>query len=52
MSIGLVRRNRGALHHVFAIAFVGPALRLLFDKPASSTLVLAALLSSIALARN
>jgi uncharacterized membrane protein len=38
------------LYEVFAIAFVGPVLSVIFDKPATSTLGLAFVLSSIALA--
>ncbi len=49
-------RNRrllqAVLYEVFAIAFVGPVLSLAFSKPASSTLVLAVILSSIALGWN
>jgi uncharacterized membrane protein len=37
---------------VFAIAFVGPVLGWAFDKPQSSTLLLAVVLSSIALCWN
>jgi uncharacterized membrane protein len=40
------------LYEVFAIAFVGPVLSFAFDKPQSSTLGLAFVLSSIALAWN
>ena len=40
------------LYEVFAIAFVGPVLSFAFDKPATSTLGLAFVLSSIALAWN
>lgn len=40
------------LYEVFAIAFVGPVLSLAFDKPATSTLGLAFVLSSIALGWN
>jgi uncharacterized membrane protein len=40
---------QAALYEVFAIAFVGPVLSLTFDKPATSTLGLAVVLSSIAL---
>lgn len=40
------------LYEVFAIAFVGPVLSLAFDEPPSSTLMLAVVLSSIALAWN
>lgn len=37
---------------MFAIAFVGPVLSLAFDKPPTSTLALAVVLSTIALAWN
>lgn len=40
------------LYEVFAIAFVGPVLSVAFDEPAGSSLMLAVLLSSIALAWN
>ncbi|MFC7516927.1 PACE efflux transporter [Herbaspirillum sp. GCM10030257] len=40
------------LYEVFAIAFVGPILSVAFDKPPTSTLGLAIVLSSIALAWN
>ena len=40
------------LYEVFAVAFVGPILSVIFDKPASSTIVLAIALSSIALGWN
>lgn len=40
------------LYEVFAIAFVAPVLSLAFDKPPTSTLGLAFVLSSIALAWN
>lgn len=40
------------LYEVFAIAFVGPVLGYAFDKPMGSSLVLAFILSSIALAWN
>ncbi|MEO8856633.1 MAG: PACE efflux transporter [Burkholderiaceae bacterium] len=40
------------LYEVFAIAFVGPVLSFAFDKPQTSTLALAFVLSSIALAWN
>jgi uncharacterized membrane protein len=49
-------RNRrvlqAMLYEVFAIAFVGPVLSIAFDKPPASTLVLAFVLSSIALGWN
>lgn len=40
------------LYEVFAIAFVGPVLSVIFDKAPASTLGLAFVLSSIALAWN
>ena len=40
------------LYEVFAIAFVGPILSVIFDKPASSTILLAMVLSGIALTWN
>jgi len=40
------------LYEVFAIAFVGPVLSFAFDKPPSSTMALALVLSSIALSWN
>jgi len=43
---------QAVLYEVFAIAFVGPVLGLLFDKPQSSTLALAVVMSTIALCWN
>lgn len=43
---------QAVLYEVFAIAFVGPILSVAFDKPPTSTLGLAFVLSSIALAWN
>ena len=43
---------QAVLYEVFAIAFVAPVLSLAFDKPPTSTTVLAVILSSIALAWN
>jgi len=40
------------LYEAFAIAFVGPVLSVAFDKPPASTLALAFVLSSVALAWN
>jgi len=40
------------LYEVFAIAFVGPVLGVIFDEPQTSTLALAVVLSSIALCWN
>ncbi len=44
------RVTQAILYEVFAIAFVGPVLSFAFDKPQTSTLGLAVLLSAIALA--
>lgn len=49
------RRRRvlqAVLYELFAIAFVGPVLAVLFDEPMGSSLALAVVLSSIALAWN
>lgn len=43
---------QAVLYETFAIAFVGPVLSVAFEKPAASTLGLAFVLSSIALAWN
>ena len=43
---------QAVLYEVGAIAVVGPALGLAFDKPASSTFLLAVVLSTIALSWN
>lgn len=43
---------QAGLYEVFAIAFVGPVLGLLFDKPFASTMALAVLLSAVALCWN
>ena len=43
---------QAALYEVFAIAFVGPVLSFTFDKPPTSTLALAIVLSTIALLWN
>ncbi len=43
---------QAVLYEVFAIALVGPVLSVVFDKPASTTLALAVVLSSIALCWN
>ncbi|RYX89949.1 MAG: PACE efflux transporter [Comamonadaceae bacterium] len=43
---------QACLYEVFAIAFVGPVLSFAFDKPQSSTLGLAIVLSTIALTWN
>ncbi len=52
LTPGTRRAVQAILYEVFAIAFVGPALSIAFDKPASSTLGLAFVLSSIALGWN
>jgi uncharacterized membrane protein len=52
MSPRTRRVLQALLYEVFAIAFVGPVLSLAFDKPQGSTLALAFVLSSIALAWN
>ena len=43
---------QAVLYEVFAIAFVGPVLGLLFNKPQTSTLALAVVMSTIALCWN
>lgn len=43
---------QAVLYEVFAVAAVGPALALMFDEPLSSTLGLAILMSTVALAWN
>jgi len=43
---------QAVLYEVFAVAFVGPVLGLVFSKPQASTLLLAVVLSSIALCWN
>jgi len=52
MSPKTRRVLQAILYEVFAIAFVGPILSVAFDKPPTSTLALAFVLSSIALAWN
>ena len=52
MSPKVRRVLQAVLYEVFAIAFVGPVLSLAFNKPPTSTLGLAIVLSSIALAWN
>jgi uncharacterized membrane protein len=52
MSPNQRRVLQAVLYEAFAIAFVGPVLSVVFDKPAASTLGLAFVLSSIALAWN
>ena len=46
------RLLQAILYEVFAIAFVAPLLRVLFDEPAGSALGLAVVISSVALAWN
>lgn len=43
---------QAVLYEVFAVAFVGPVLGLVFDQPQASTFLLAVVLSSIALCWN
>ncbi|MFZ4650772.1 MAG: PACE efflux transporter [Rubrivivax sp.] len=43
---------QAVLYEVFAVAFVGPVLGIVFDKPQASTLALAVVLSGIALCWN
>ncbi len=52
MSPRTRRVLQAVLYEVFAIAFVGPILSVVFDKPPTSTLGLAFVLSSIALGWN
>lgn len=52
MSPTYRRVLQAILYEAFAIAFVGPVLSVAFDKPVASTLGLAFVLSSIALAWN
>lgn len=52
MNPKLRRVLQALLYEVFAIAFVGPVFSIMFDKPISSTLGLAVVLSSIALTWN
>jgi uncharacterized membrane protein len=52
MSPRTRRVLQALLYEVFAIAFVGPVLSFSFDKPPSSTLALAVVLSTIALTWN
>ncbi len=52
MSPRTRRVLQALLYEVFAIAFVGPVLSVVFDKPPTSTLALAVVLSSIALGWN
>ena len=52
MSPKTRRVLQALLYEVGAIAFVGPVLGLAFEKPASSTFLLAVVLSSIALCWN
>ena len=43
---------QAVLYEVFAVAFVGPVLGLLFDEPFASTMALAVVLSAMALCWN
>lgn len=52
MTPRIRRVVQAALYETVAIAFVGPALSLAFNKPPTSTLGLAFVLSSVALAWN
>jgi uncharacterized membrane protein len=52
MSPRARRVLQAVLYEVGAVAFVGPVLGVAFDKPASSTFVLAVVLSAIALCWN
>jgi uncharacterized membrane protein len=52
MSPRARRVLQAVLYEAFAIAFVGPVLSVAFDKPQASTLGLAFVLSTIALAWN
>ena len=52
MSPSRRRVLQAVLYETFAIAFVGPVLSVVFDKPAASTFGLAFVLSTIALAWN
>lgn len=52
MSPRTRRVLQAILYEVFAIAFVGPVLSMVFDKPPASTLGLACVLSGIALGWN
>ena len=52
MTPGTRRALQAVLYEGFAIAFVGPVLSVTFDKPATSTLGLAFVLSGIALLWN
>ncbi|MCW2311976.1 PACE efflux transporter [Rhodoferax antarcticus] len=52
MSPRTRRVLQALLYEAFAIAFVGPVLSFAFDKPPSSTLALAVVLSTIALTWN
>jgi uncharacterized membrane protein len=52
MSPNFRRILQAVLYEIFAIAFVGPILSIAFDEPATSTMGLAIVLSSIALGWN
>ena len=52
MSPTIRRVVQAVLYEAFAIAFVGPAMALMFEQPVASSLALAVLMSTIALAWN
>lgn len=52
MSPTTRRVVQAVLYEAFAIAFVGPAMSLLFEQPVGSSLALAVVMSTIALAWN
>ena len=52
MSPKIRRVVQAVLYEVFAVAFVGPVLSFFFDQPASSTIALAIIMSTIALTWN
>jgi len=52
MSPTVRRIVQAVLYEVIAIAFVGPAMSLMFEQPVGSTLSLAVLMSSVALGWN
>lgn len=52
MSPRTRRVLQALLYEIFAIAFVGPVLSLAFEKPPTSTIALAFVLSSVALTWN
>lgn len=52
MSPTTRRVVQAVLYEAFAIAFVGPAMSLMFEQPVGSSLALAVIMSTIALAWN